>query len=126
MKSGELDARADTLGDRPCRVGSRSRQDEREFVTTGTREQISLADRCADRTHRLNEDRVAGEMAERIVDVFEAVEVDDCQRDRERLLLVDIGQTKITILTSEAAGEIIAQRAPSVAIIHGGPERESS
>ncbi len=50
--------------------------DDHEFVAAGARDEIALAKARADRLRGMDEHRVARRMAERVVDLLEAIEVD--------------------------------------------------
>jgi hypothetical protein len=58
------------------------RQDDRELVAAETRHGVGLAQHAAHPRRHTRQHAVAGVMAERVVDLLEAVQVEDQQRQR--------------------------------------------
>ena len=63
-------------GDRLCLALARARQDHRELVSPEPRQGVCLAQTGAQRVRREGDQAVTGGVAERVVDVLEAVDVD--------------------------------------------------
>ena len=76
----------DLVGDDGDRLGpAQIRRDDHEFVAAQPRHRVHLAHRHRETGGRLAQDDVADLVAERIVDLLEAVEIDEDQREAARV-----------------------------------------
>ena len=62
-------------------------EQDREFVAAKPRDEVGLADRADHQLGKVDQRRIARRMAERIVEIFEPVDIDEQQR---RMLIVTL------------------------------------
>ena len=86
MRHGLLDQREDLLADRDRVLPPLDRRHHGELVSAKPRDDTLLAKRMVQAAGDPGEQRVAGEMPERVVDLLEAIEIDPM--DRQSILVV--------------------------------------
>ena len=118
-----LEADANLLGDpeRCGAVGAGAKDDE--FVTPETRDMAAPFQQGGKPLHHRHQQRVADHMAERIVNILEAIEIHPQDSQRILLILIGIEQFAQAHLHRHAvfhAGQIVISRQP---LIFGGKQR---
>jgi hypothetical protein len=95
----------DLLGGQHRGPGVGVRQDQRELVAAQAGHRVGGPQRLAQPEGDLLQELVAGQVPERVVDVFEAIQVDDAQRERPPVALRHADGLRQTVLQQHAVGQ---------------------